>query len=368
MVLEARVESKEAKGFVVDFGFKDKTMGFMKEKEGIDASAIVGKRVQVIVTKVIASSKIIKCELLTSENRNECVQQVENAQEEHKLQVAQLKPGFLVSAKVSKQFENGVELTFLGGLTGTVFQDHMDQNLRDAKVGAKVSARIISADPLAKRVTLSTLPHIVNWNTGDHKPNTKLPKVGEVFEKATIKKNLYGSSYLVDLGNGLEGFLHKLHAKAETEPEEDLKSDDGELPPKAFKKEAQPEWKVGDKLEQVKVKEINYFDMTPLLSIKKEVLGSENISYQHVKVGAYVEGTVEKVNEEQKYVTLRVNEFLKGNLHIEHMADTPLKHMPPKMAEVGRKIKVRVLSVNVSKRFIEFTKKDSFMKDDAPVY
>lgn len=50
------------------------------------------------------------------------------------------------------------------------------------------------------------------------------------------------------------------------------------------------------------------------------------------------------------------------------MADTPLKHMPPKIVEVGKKIKVRVLSVNVAKRFIEFTKKDSFMKDDAPVY
>lgn len=84
---------------------------------------------------------------------------------------------------------------------------------------------------------------------------------------------------MVDLGNGKEGFLHKLHAKVETEPEEDLNSDDGEMPPKTFKKEAQPDWKIGDKLAQVKVKEINYFDMTPMLSIKKEVVSAENFSY-----------------------------------------------------------------------------------------
>ena len=42
--------------------------------------------------------------------------------------------------------------------------------------------------------------------------------------------------------------------------------------------------------------------------------------------------------------------------------------MPPKFLEVGKEIRVRVLSVKASKRSLEFTKKDSLMKDDAPVY
>ena len=50
------------------------------------------------------------------------------------------------------------------------------------------------------------------------------------------------------------------------------------------------------------------------------------------------------------------------------MADNAIKQMPPKFLEVGKDIRVRVLSVNPSKRSLEFTKKDSLMKDDAPVY
>lgn len=50
------------------------------------------------------------------------------------------------------------------------------------------------------------------------------------------------------------------------------------------------------------------------------------------------------------------------------MADNSIKQMPPKFQEVGKDIRVRVLSVNVSKRCLEFTKKDSLMKEDAPVF
>jgi ribosomal protein S1 len=50
------------------------------------------------------------------------------------------------------------------------------------------------------------------------------------------------------------------------------------------------------------------------------------------------------------------------------MADNALKQMPPKFQEAGKEISVRVLSVDSSKRSLEFTKKDTLMKADAPVY
>jgi len=50
-----------------------------------------------------------------------------------------LKPGFLVSAKVQKLYENGLELTFLGGMTGTVFADHLSKAASTKyKLGEKV--------------------------------------------------------------------------------------------------------------------------------------------------------------------------------------------------------------------------------------
>ncbi len=56
-----------------------------------------------------------------------------------------LKPGFAVSGKVAKLYENGLEITFLGGMTGTVFADHLSKaNASKYKLGEKVQALVIS--------------------------------------------------------------------------------------------------------------------------------------------------------------------------------------------------------------------------------
>jgi len=61
----------------------------------------------------------------------------------------------MVSAKISKIYENGVEITYLGGLTATCFVDHLPQAVSNYKIGQKMAARLISTDPLAKRTTAS---------------------------------------------------------------------------------------------------------------------------------------------------------------------------------------------------------------------
>ena len=50
------------------------------------------------------------------------------------------------------------------------------------------------------------------------------------------------------------------------------------------------------------------------------------------------------------------------------MADNALKVLPPKFQEVGKEIRVRILNVDASKRSLEFTKKDTLMKESTPVY
>jgi ribosomal protein S1 len=114
-----------------------------------------------------------------------------------------MKPGFNVSGKVSKIYENGVEITFLGGITATCFVDHLQEDISEYKLGKKVIARIISVDTIAKKITVSMLNSIVNWNI--HKPEYK---IGETICKAKIAKKIYGGSFLVDFSNG-SGFLHK---------------------------------------------------------------------------------------------------------------------------------------------------------------
>lgn len=48
------------------------------------------------------------------------------------------------------------------------------------------------------------------------------------------------------------------------------------------------------------------------------------------------------------------------------MADYPVKVIPPKFAQVGKQIKVRVFAID--ERSVTFTKKDSLMKHDVPIY
>ena len=102
--------------------------------------------------------------------------------------------------------------------------------------------------------------------------------------------------------------------------------------------------------------------MMPVLSAKED----EVLNYHMITAGMYLTATISKVNAD--WVALKVNDFVKGNLHLEHMSDTHIKVMPPKYREAGKSIRVRVLHVDQAKRYIEFTKKDSFLKDDAPVY
>lgn len=92
-----------------------------------------------------------------------------------------LRPGFLVNAKVAKLFENGLELSFLGGMTGTVFADHTGRDsIQNFKVGEKLKARVTGHDVASKTTTLSLLEHISVMQ-----PKV-LSEVGTVFEKAKV--------------------------------------------------------------------------------------------------------------------------------------------------------------------------------------
>jgi len=165
--------------------------------------------------------------------------------------------------------------------------------------------------------------------------------------------------------DGLVGFLHKTHTEEQkvVEDEEDL--DESKAKEEATAKRILP---VGHAFQSVKVKEINYFDGVPILSSRDSVLTAKSLNYDMIKAGDFFDAKIEKVNQNNQSITLSINPFVKGKLHIEHMADNSLKVIPPKFLEVGKEIRVRVFNVNASKRSLEFTKKDSLFKSDAPVF
>ena len=213
MVLQGTVESKEAKGYIIDLGFKDGSKGFLKvakDEDGEKAkkrSLRTGQIVQVVAKNVIETSKVIKCEQLKPGSHGaaeDCVHPA--AEDKAPVTVSHLKPGFLVSAKVQRVFDNGIELTFMRGITGTCFADHASAQIAQAtisnyKVGEKVLARIISTDPIHKTITLSMNENIVRWcpasSTQSSTSALSSIKVGHVFKNAKVSKVLYGGSYLL---------------------------------------------------------------------------------------------------------------------------------------------------------------------------
>ena len=286
-----------------------------------------------------------------------------------------------MSGKVQRVMENGLEISFLGGITGTCFIDHALEepasgSIMDFKVGQKVVARVISADPMQKKITLSLMKNIINWSPASSKKSETAAlsemKVGTTYEGVTVTKALYGGSYLVQLpGEGAcTAFLHKTHAKAEVADED---GDDQEAKdPKDHKNykllPADELLQEGQVLKAVRVKEINWFDARPVVTLRDSLLAAGSLNYHQIEVGQFLKATISKVDPDKRSIMLRVNDFVQGSLHIEHMADTPLKVMPPKLQEVGKELSFRVLHVDASTRLIEFTKKDTLMKEDCPVY
>jgi ribosomal protein S1 len=123
---------------------------------------------------------------------------------------------------------------------------------------------------------------------------------------------------------------------------------------------------VGKTIPAVRIKEFNFFDGRPVLSMKEDVLGAPVLDYNSLKVGETVFATIDSINPVTKSVTLKISDFVRGILPIEHMAEHPVKVIPPKLTEVGKQIKVRVFALE--DRQLVFTKKDTLLKDKVTVF
>ena len=151
MMLQGTIESLETKGYMIDLGLKDKAKAFIKFDKTSESRLAEGTLVHVVVQG--KTSKLIRCAFLKASKVAEDAEEDESGDNDLikvKTDLAQvtqntIKPGFVVSAKVQKLYENGLELTFLGGMSGTVFADHLNKVASTKyKLGEKVEAIVIS--------------------------------------------------------------------------------------------------------------------------------------------------------------------------------------------------------------------------------
>ena len=138
---------------MIDLGLKDESKAFVKFPKNSDKRLAEKTLVQVLVAS--KTSKVIRCSLLSTVHAQANAEDSDDASKHQGLQMVKtdmaqvtphtLKPGFAVSAKVHKLYENGIEVTFLGGMQGTIFADHLGKsNASKYKLGEKVQAVVIS--------------------------------------------------------------------------------------------------------------------------------------------------------------------------------------------------------------------------------
>ena len=70
--------------------------------------------------------------------------------------------------------------------------------------------------------------------------------------------------------------------------------------------------------------------------MREDVISAAVLDYDSLKIGEVVYATIDAVNAQTKSITLKLSDFVKGILSLEHMADYPLKVIPPKLTEIGK--------------------------------
>lgn len=62
--------------------------------------------------------------------------------------------------------------------------------------------------------------------------------------------------------------------------------------------------KIGLKLQKVRVKEINYFDAVPIISLREDVVNTSVLNYDNIKCGDFLQGTVSIVDEQNRFIEI----------------------------------------------------------------
>lgn len=124
------------------------------------------------------------------------------------------------------------------------------------------------------------------------------------------------------------------------------------------------ELEVGDELTcKLQVKEINHFDHVPIVKALNDTPEETNlITWENINGGDLVKAEVLKI-EGDEYVTVKLNSFISGRVYKEHLSDIPLKKIPKSFStNIGKRLKMKVLSIDKLNKTIELTLKELILK------
>ncbi|KAK3250540.1 hypothetical protein CYMTET_40083 [Cymbomonas tetramitiformis] len=341
LAMPACVRSVEDHGYVLSFGVPG-VSGFLLQEQAKDAAAAAGgglacgALLETVISKIDAKKK----EVGTSANEMEGVN------------IGNLMPGMLVSAKVRAVLPDGLLVTFLSYFTGTVDWYHLDTELPAAKwgeaykVGQRLQARVLYVDPQLKRAGLTLKRHLVE--SAGLIGGPVLPSDGLVIKGATVHR--------VDKDLGL--LLSFQESGAKQRPLyahiSELKEERVEKVEKAFK--------TG---QQVTARVIGFrmMDSLPMVSLKPSKIEQEIFTFEDARPGRDVTGTILSI---QPYgVLLLLGEGIKALCTTPHLTDVPRQAPSAKLKE-NTQMTVRVLERDDARRKILVTHKKTLLKSRCP--
>ena len=335
----------EDHGYIVEFGVSGKS-GFLLHKNAAEYISSIGGRCplqvgQVVLCTVLPGAQARACPVSINPSTvfkalflSDCL-----------VQLRSLIPGMLISAAV-KQINApcGILLGFLDGFEGSVNWRHLAtkrSSVDKYKMGKKLKARILWIDMLSKTVGLTLQEEIISgigFSFDQH-------QVGEIYESAQIvavdqpialqlslTETLYAYAPIQLVYSSREDKFHKRHSQGS--------------------------------LHSCRIVNFNLLDGVAIVNLQQSVLDKPFMKYSDIPVGSVVEGEISKVMEQGLVVFL--SDSISGFCPAVHVSDVALGRSRKKIA-VGRKIRCRVLRVDVENRGVIVTLKKSLVKSETPL-
>jgi len=264
-ILVGYLKEKEDYGYMIDFCTEDNVTGFLYFPEVEGTKFYMGRPYMFKVTKKNEATNMVDCQIihpsLMFDNEPLNGKEIKKQQESGEINLETLAAaGNLINGTVKKVLENGLLVSFLQVFYGFIFQDHLPKPLSEYKNGEKIIARIIATDWESKAIHLSALDHHINLSL--YSSDIAL---GTGFKNVTVSEVLYGGSYWLktqedDEIGSLKLFLHKTHVGSNQK------------------------FEVGNTIETVFVKDHNYFEHFPVVTMRDDVLATLKVFWSNLQV------------------------------------------------------------------------------------
>ncbi|TRY56198.1 hypothetical protein DNTS_002546 [Danionella cerebrum] len=340
MTLSGCVDSVEDHGYLVDIGICG-TRAFLPKKSTSSKQDLhVGQYVETLIEEVKDNGRVVRLSNNSQELGKTC------ARFKDGWTLDNLLPGLLVKASVKKVTPHGLILGFLSSFTGMVDFLHLDEaSASTYNTGSEVVARILYVDPSSKQVSLSLLSHLLPPG-GAMLDIYSSERVGEVQHGCKMTALHHSSGAIMEIPDGTTAFVRKCFLK---EHKDELNA---------------------NRLLALKEHSLRLISFSPLeqihlATLRRSMIEAKFFSYQDVKVGQIIEGTITDLQKHAAYVWIA--DHITGNIPNIHMADVVLKN-PEKALYKGLKVKCRVLSVEPELKKLTLTRKKTLLESTLPIF